>query len=87
MKFHALKDVSLRWIEVTFSALNALLMNSKVIEILNLENCWSLVDNFSIQEQNTMLKKMVVDKLHLQCRIFNICTEFEIFQVLWVDEY
>jgi hypothetical protein len=72
VNFHSLKEVFLGWIEVTFSALNALLTNCKVIESLNLKRFWSLIDNFSVEEQNTTLKKLVVDKCHLQCRIFNI---------------
>ncbi|RHN66877.1 putative F-box domain, leucine-rich repeat domain, L domain-containing protein [Medicago truncatula] len=61
MKFHALKEVSLGWMELKNNAIETLLSNCKMIEILNIKKCWTWnrIDCVGVDELR--LKKLIVD--------------------------
>ncbi|KAK7320400.1 hypothetical protein VNO77_29832 [Canavalia gladiata] len=62
VNFHALKQVYLGWMEVSVVAIKALLTNCKMLESLSMQRCWNF-DSFDLgQEQNTRLRKLVLDK-------------------------
>lgn len=73
LNFHALKELSLGWMEVTISVIKALLSNCNMLESLSFKKCWS-TDKFDLgEEEQTRLRKLVIDKC---------CFEFDFF---WVN--
>jgi len=60
-KFGALKEVSLGWIDLKMSVVEAILVNCRVLESLSLKKCWNL-EHLDIKGPNLRLKSLVVDK-------------------------
>ncbi|XP_061370445.1 F-box protein At3g62230-like [Gastrolobium bilobum] len=71
VNFHALKEVSLGWMEVRLTAIQALLSNCKMLEILSLKKCWNF-DDFEIGGEILSLRKLVVEKCRFQFDIFKV---------------
>ncbi|CAL0307417.1 unnamed protein product [Lupinus luteus] len=71
LNFHALKEVSFGWIEVSIFLINSLVSNCKLLESLSLKRCWSYSE-FYIKEENQNLKKLVVDNCSFQYEIFRV---------------
>lgn len=69
--FHALKEVSLGWMEVDLDAINALLLNCNVLDSLCFKKCWS-TEKFELGGEHSRLRKLVIDKC---------CFDFESFIV------
>lgn len=66
LNFNALKDVSLGWIEVRIKTLRTLLSTCKTIENLSLKKCWNL-ENFNLGDEPILgLKRLVIDKCHIE---------------------
>ncbi|XP_057426091.1 putative F-box/LRR-repeat protein At1g56400 [Lotus japonicus] len=59
--FHALKEISLGWMEVKLNTTKTLLLNCKALESLSLKRCWNS-DEFNLGEENLRLRKLVVDR-------------------------
>ncbi|XP_057425802.1 putative F-box protein At3g29830 [Lotus japonicus] len=59
--FHALKKISLGWMEVKLNTIKTLLSNCEALESLSLKRCWNF-DDFDIGEENLRLRKLIVDK-------------------------
>ncbi|XP_057440781.1 uncharacterized protein LOC130732812 [Lotus japonicus] len=61
LNFHALKEISLGWMEVKLTTIKTLLSNCEALESLSLKRCWNS-DDFDLGEENLRLRKLVVDK-------------------------
>ncbi|XP_057454022.1 putative F-box/LRR-repeat protein At1g56400 [Lotus japonicus] len=61
LNFHALKEISLGWMEVKLSTIKTLLSNCGALESLSLKRCWNS-DDFDLGEENPRLRKLVVDR-------------------------
>ncbi|XP_027340949.1 F-box protein At3g62230-like [Abrus precatorius] len=68
---HALKEVSLGWMEVTLDAITTLLSNCKMIESLILKKCWNS-KHFEIGGKELNLKRLVVDNCNFQIAMFKV---------------
>ncbi|XP_057440779.1 putative F-box/LRR-repeat protein At1g56400 [Lotus japonicus] len=61
INFHALKEISLGWMEVKLTTIKTLLSNCEALESLSLKRCWNS-DDFDLGEENLRLRKLVVDR-------------------------
>jgi len=61
MKFHALKEISLGWMELKNNAIKTLLSNCKMIEILNIKKCWTWNRLDCVGVDELRLKRLIVD--------------------------
>ncbi|GMY31378.1 F-box protein At3g62230-like [Fagus crenata] len=64
MNFVALKQVSLGWLELRESFIEALLVNCPLLESLSLKKCWNLY-HLHVTGENLRLTSLVVDKCDL----------------------
>ncbi|KAG4961935.1 hypothetical protein JHK86_038803 [Glycine max] len=81
LNFHALKEVSLGWMEVRLSAIKALLSNCNMLESLSFKRCWNS-DKFDLgEEEHTGLRKLVLDKCRFEFDVFKVnAPDLKIFQ-------
>ncbi|XP_057455275.1 putative F-box/LRR-repeat protein At1g56400 [Lotus japonicus] len=61
LNFHALKEISLGWMEVKLITIKTLLSNCEALESLSLKRCWNS-DDFDLREENLRLRKLVVER-------------------------
>ncbi|XP_057440780.1 putative F-box/LRR-repeat protein At1g56400 [Lotus japonicus] len=61
LNFHALKEISLGWMEVKLTTIKTLLSNCEALESLSLKRCWNSYD-FDLGEENPRLRKLIVDR-------------------------
>ncbi|XP_057429747.1 putative F-box protein At3g29830 [Lotus japonicus] len=61
LNFHALKEISLGWMEVKLNTIKTLLSNCEALESLSLKRCWNS-DDFDLGEEHLKLRKLVVDR-------------------------
>ncbi|XP_057418691.1 F-box protein At3g62230-like [Lotus japonicus] len=61
LHFHALKEISLGWMEVKLTTIETLLSNCKGLESLSLKRCWNS-NEFDLREENPRLRKLVVNR-------------------------
>ncbi|XP_057425908.1 putative F-box/LRR-repeat protein At1g56400 [Lotus japonicus] len=61
LHFHALKEISLGWMEVKLTTIKTLLSNCEALDSLSLKRCWNS-DEFDLGEENLRLRKLVVDR-------------------------
>jgi len=72
INFHALKDISLGWMEVRFTAIKALLSNCERLESLCFKKCWSS-NSFNLgEEEHAGLRKLVLDKCRFEFAHFKV---------------
>ncbi|KAE8125607.1 hypothetical protein FH972_020390 [Carpinus fangiana] len=72
VNFEALKDVSLGWLELRMSAIEAILLNCPLLESLSLKKCWN-IEHLDIRAPNLQLRNLVIDK----CKFLQDCYEIE----------
>ncbi|XP_062170572.1 putative F-box protein At3g29830 [Alnus glutinosa] len=61
MNFGALKDLSLGWLELRMSVIEAILVNCRLLESLSLNKCWN-IEQLDIKGPNLRLRSLVIDK-------------------------
>ncbi|XP_057418701.1 putative F-box protein At3g29830 [Lotus japonicus] len=61
LHFHALKEISLGWMEVKLTTIKTLLSNCKGLESFSLKRCWNS-NEFDLREETPRLRKLVVDR-------------------------
>ncbi|KAG5064682.1 hypothetical protein JHK85_005865 [Glycine max] len=72
LNFHALKEVSLGWMEVRLTAIKAFLFNCKKLECLSFTRCWNS-DKFDLGEEEHMgLTKLFLDKCNFDFDYFRV---------------
>ncbi|KAE9614809.1 hypothetical protein Lal_00036032 [Lupinus albus] len=71
LNFHALKEVSFGWMEVSIFLINSLISNCKMLESLSLKRCWNFSE-FYLRDRNQKLKKLVVDNCSFQYELFRV---------------
>jgi len=72
VNFHSLKEISLGFMKVSISAIEALLTNCEMLESLNFYMCWSLDEDFILKGEYLGLKKLVINKCHFKSSTFRI---------------
>jgi hypothetical protein len=72
VNFGALKDVSLGWLELRMSAIEAILLNCPLLESLSLKKCWN-IERLDIRAPNLQLRNLVIDK----CKFLRDCYDIE----------
>ena len=72
VNFCSLKEISLGFMRIGLCATKALLSNGEMLESLNLYKCWSLNDDFILEEEYLGLKKLVIKKCNFKLNIIKV---------------